>query len=107
MRRPLRSKHRPDPPRSPHQAFYVVALLSLWGAIASAGEQGGSPSLAALRVVPPRAVLRGPDAVQQLAVERIAEEAPAGDFSGKAEFSSSDSKVATVDAAGMIAAKGD
>jgi hypothetical protein len=57
----------------------------------------------ALRVFPVQAALRGPDAVQQLAVAEI----DGRDVTDRAEFATSDPKVATVDASGLITAQGD
>jgi hypothetical protein len=57
--------------------------------------------------VPERAVLRGPDAAQQLAVETIEASGPARDLTQSAAFASSDPKVVTVDRSGTIWARGD
>ena len=65
------------------------------------------PVAALVRVVPPRVVLRGPDSVQQLAVEIVAPDATVRDATRAAAFVSSDPKVAAVDASGTIAAQGD
>ena len=64
------------------------------GAVAATAEES-----AALRAVPDRVVLVGPDAVQQVAVE----EGEAGiDRTGAAEFASADPAVAVVDESGTI-----
>jgi hypothetical protein len=74
------------------------------GSVAAAGEVATQG--ARLGTVPDRPVLHGPDAVQQLAVELREADGRVRDATEKAEFASSDEGVATVDAAGMIAAKG-
>ena len=66
-----------------------------------------NPSDSRLRVVPERVVLSGPDAVQQVAVEAIEATGPARDLTQIAAFASSDPKVAAVDRAGTIWARGD
>ena len=65
---------------------------------------GAEPSL---RIFPAQTVLRGPDSVQQLAVEGSAADQAVLNLSGRAEFVSSDPKVATVDPSGLIEARGD
>jgi hypothetical protein len=73
-------------------------LAALLAGTASAQEAAGG-----LNVFPARAVLRGPDAVQQLVVEA----ADSRDVTGQAQYATSDPKVATVDASGTITARGD
>jgi hypothetical protein len=78
------------------RASWVIAGFVLVGLAPNirAGDQPSGP----LRVTPPIATLRGPDAAQQLVVE-----APDGsDLTESAEFASSDTKVAHVDPAGTI-----
>ena len=75
----------------------VLAVLSF----ASAAGAG------TLRVVPERALLRGPDAVQQIAVEEVSENAGPRDLTASASFVSSDPKVVEVDSSGTIWARGD
>ncbi len=58
-------------------------------------------------VVPPRAQLLGPDAVQQLAVDGLVEKDVRRDLTSGSAFQSANPAVATVDAAGTIVAKGD
>src|SRR4051812_15189364 len=87
---------------------WALAFWAGWVAIAGAAPSPTeAPQPGSLRVVPARAVLRGPDAVQQIAVERVSPEGTARDTTGGAEFATSDASVATVDAAGTIAARGD
>ncbi|QDV33979.1 DUF1549 and DUF1553 domain-containing protein [Tautonia plasticadhaerens] len=64
-------------------------------------SSSASPSL---RAVPDAAVLIGPDAVQQLAVEGVED---GRDRTSSASFSVGDEGVAVVDASGMISARGD
>src|SRR4051794_17569629 len=74
-------------------AVFVATISST--AVSRAGD--------ALRVVPAEVILRGPDAVQQLAVEGQ----DARDLTATADYISSDPKVATVDESGLIAVVGD
>jgi hypothetical protein len=60
-----------------------------------------------IEVQPAQAVLTGPDAVQQLAVDGILPDTTRRDLTAAAEFASSDSKVVTVSPAGTILARGD
>jgi hypothetical protein len=83
----------------------VLALLA--SASAGAGGADGFQGLTAVQVVPPRVLLRGPDAVQQLAVDGLAGDAPHRDLTLTASFESSDPAVASIDKAGMITARGD
>jgi hypothetical protein len=63
--------------------------------------------LTSLGVVPSRALLRGPDSVQQLAVDGVAPDASRRDLTLSASFVSSNPEVASVDRAGLITARGD
>ena len=65
------------------------------------------PSAKALRVVPADVVMRGPDSVQQLAVDLRTKAGSARDLTRQARFVSSDPRVATVDETGLITARGD
>jgi Protein of unknown function (DUF1549)/Protein of unknown function (DUF1553) len=60
-----------------------------------------------LRVAPADVVLRGPDAVQQLAVDGLSAGHEPRDVTRRAKFVSSDVRVATVDDSGLITACGD
>ncbi|WZO97359.1 DUF1553 domain-containing protein [Isosphaeraceae bacterium EP7] len=75
----------------------LVACISGIAGVAASEEPG-------IGVIPPKATLRGPDSVQQLAVENLQNH---GDVTAAAIFASSDEAVATVDAAGTVTAKGD
>lgn len=61
----------------------------------------------AVSVVPQRALLRGPDSVQQLAVEGLFLDKTRHDRTAEAVFVSSNPEVATVDSSGTISARGD
>lgn len=108
MRSPLSAK--------PWTGIYRMRTIRIVGlallGLSPLGVRGDSPKAEArpavsLRIVPARAVLRGPDSVQQLAVEEPQAGLSARDLTSQAEFVSSDPNVATVDASGTIAAKGD
>jgi len=60
-----------------------------------------------LRVVPSKVVMRGPDSVQQLAIDRLVGDQEPGDVTRTAGFESTDARVATVDDSGLITARGD
>jgi hypothetical protein len=55
-----------------------------------------------LRVFPPRIELHGPDSVQQLAVDGLAQQRDRFDLTGAARFESSDPAVAAVDERGFV-----
>jgi hypothetical protein len=91
---------------------WTARVLVVWGLWATAGwgetpERPERPAPSVLRVVPPRVVLRGPDSVQQLAVEALGGDSDAIDATTKAEFATSDPEVALIDPSGMISARGD
>src|SRR5487761_2013258 len=73
------------------------------------GESGpiDSRGVTAIEVVPPRAQLLGPDAVQQLAVDGLVGNDVRRDLTSGSAFQSANPAVATVDAAGTIVAQGD
>jgi len=62
---------------------------------------------ATIRTIPPKVTLKGPEAVQQLAIEVVQGEGIAVDVTSQAAFTSADPKVASVDASGVIVAAGD
>ncbi len=61
-------------------------------------RQGEKAAAVSIQVVPPKVLLRGPDSVQQLAVEAIGGDSAARDESAGAKFTTSDPKVAEIDA---------
>ncbi len=91
----------------------VVVSLMLGGANApstSAPTPAGPAEVASdltLRILPAKLVLRGPDAVQQLAIDALEKGGEAHDRTSQAEYRSSDPKVVTVDPTGMVIPKGD
>ncbi|MFO0950775.1 MAG: DUF1549 domain-containing protein [Isosphaeraceae bacterium] len=90
----------------PRRLYWALAITGACAAAAPVDTLASSP--ASLRVFPDRALLRGPDSVQQLAVDALEPDGSARDTTGSgAVFSSSDEKVATVDKKGMISATGD
>jgi hypothetical protein len=58
-----------------------------------------------LRVTPTQAVLRGPDSVQQLAIEGVGPEGACDDLTPSAQYESANPSVASVDSAGTISAQ--
>ncbi|MDB5349825.1 MAG: Ig-like protein [Planctomycetota bacterium] len=74
-----------------------LALLAMT-IVANVAEAGERP-----RVFPTKALLRGPDAVQQIAIESPDDR----DLAAKTIFTSSNPTVASVDASGLITATGD
>src|SRR4051812_30340031 len=87
----------PSAPR-PRARIGGLAALALVGLAAARGEPTppGGANLDTLRVTPARVALRGPDSVQQLAVEAIAAGVEVKDLTAEAQYTSSDPKVATV-----------
>ncbi len=82
-------------------------LVGLGLLAAGSALRAESPAVQSLKVVPAEATLRGPDSVQQIAVEGPTADAKLLDVTGTAAFLSSDPKVATVDKSGTITAQGD
>ncbi|MHC5538167.1 DUF1549 domain-containing protein, partial [Singulisphaera rosea] len=110
MRRALTAMVRPWSKTSLTWTSRIVLFtLSLSGTsmVRAEAPQGAEAGPATLRIVPPKAVLRGPDSVQQLAVESSKAGSSAHDVTGRAEYVSADPKVAAVALDGMISAKGD
>ncbi len=62
---------------------------------------------AALRLFPDKAVLTGPDAVQQLTVDFVRGTAAIADVTSRTSFTSTNTSVADVDSTGLIVPKGD
>jgi hypothetical protein len=87
---------------------FALGGVLIWGiALQAAFASADADSVEELRVIPAKAELRGPDAVQQLAVE--GRSAPQGilNLTAKARFVSSDEAVAVVDSSGLIRPVGD
>ncbi len=80
--------------------------LALAG-LSHAGIAATAEIPAAIAVIPPQATLRGPDAVQQLAVEGTFAGDVKRDVTVGAGFVSSNPSVVTVDSSGTVTAKGD
>ncbi len=83
-------------------AALVLVSLGVDPATSRAGEE-----IVSIAVVPSRAVLRGPDSVQQLAIDGLTARSTREDQTAQATFVSSNPAVATVDTLGTIAARGD
>lgn len=86
-------------------ALLLGALLPV--SVNSATETAKRPEPASLKVVPATILLRGPDSVQQLAIDGLTADRGVIDLTGRAQFVSSDPKVATVDGSGVVVAQGD
>jgi hypothetical protein len=85
-----------------------LAFLALTVVAGAAPDGSGpAPGPSALEVYPARAILRGPDSVQQLAVDGLFSDASRRDLTGAAAFDSSDPSVVTVDRSGTVSAQGD
>jgi len=84
--------------------------LALFAAALTARAPAGEltpPEPTGLRVVPATVLLRGPDAVQQVAVDGLIADREPRDVTREVRFESSDARVATVDDSGLITARGD
>jgi hypothetical protein len=84
----------------------VVAWSSLTARAAAAADDSRQVPLG-LRVVPATVILRGPEAVQQLAVDELLKGREPRDMTRQASFASSDPLVATIDETGLVTARGD
>jgi hypothetical protein len=105
---------RPVGARRRGMSRLAALIMSLTGflALPAIRTHAGSPEplrdqLSGLLVQPARVLLRGPDAVQQLAVDGLAAAAASRDVTTQARFESSAPNVATVDQSGLITARGD
>ena len=89
---------------------WLAAITGLVASTGSSRAEAPKPEPApvlGLTVFPTRAVLRGPDSVQQIAVDGVLADSSRRDLTTGSVFTSSDTAVATVDAAGTISARGD
>ncbi len=94
---------------------FLTSLLlgsSLFGFFAVSESKAGAVSaltegVTGVHVVPARALLFGPDSVQQLAVDGDSSNGSRRDLTSAVAFTSSNPDVATVDSAGTITARGD
>lgn len=87
-----------------------LILLTLLGGVARpacAAVPAAKPVPAALVLLPPSSTLTVPKAIQQLLVETRVGGAYTGDLTSRARFTSSDPRVAVVDAAGRVRAVAD
>ena len=73
-------------------ALWVFGLLGHSGL--AEGAEGQGDAVASLRITPAQAHLRGPDSVQQLAVEGLPAGSEATDLTPSAVYESSDPRVA-------------
>jgi hypothetical protein len=72
-----------------------------------AGGDSNDPVLASLKVTPVEVLLRGPDSVQQLAIDGRSGPSEARDVTRRVRYATSDEHVASVDETGLITARGD
>ena len=98
--------------RTGHNASFAVGLTAALVWISAAlpdvtAADPGEPSPASLRVTPAEALLRGPDAVQQLAIDALAHDREPRDVTRVTKFATSSDRVATIDDTGLITARGD
>jgi Protein of unknown function (DUF1553)/Protein of unknown function (DUF1549)/Bacterial Ig-like domain (group 2) len=113
MRRDVHAGERHRGCRGRCKRFLPVALMPalLVAGLISQRSAGASETTrsepTALRIVPPSALLRGPDSVQQLAVDGLCSGGEPRDLTRSATFQSSDQRVATVDGSGLITAQSD
>jgi hypothetical protein len=85
----------------------AVLALGLWLPVRDVAGAAAPAAVSSVVVVPSKAVLHGPDSVQQLAVEGVTTDAARPDLTSDATFVSSDTAVATIDPSGTISARGD
>jgi hypothetical protein len=72
-----------------------------------AAENPIATTPATITAVPATVGLRGPDAVQQLAIDGPSVEGRLADFTARATFQSADERVATIDPTGLVRPRGD
>ncbi|HEV3166324.1 MAG TPA: DUF1549 domain-containing protein [Isosphaeraceae bacterium] len=87
----------------------LVGLLTLVsvGSVAASPNEAPDKTVTAVRIIPAKVELRGPDAVQQLAVEGLATEDVLADLTPTAQYESSDPHVVATSAAGTLSAQAD
>ncbi|MFO0907958.1 MAG: hypothetical protein U0794_06280 [Isosphaeraceae bacterium] len=86
----------------------LAGLAALWVGFSVPGaraEVPAAPSVASIVVHPAQAVLRGPDAVQQIAVDGVLGDSIRRDITAGSSFHSSNPAVATVEPSGTITAR--
>jgi hypothetical protein len=81
----------------------MIAACVLTLSSASAGEQPAT----GLKILPPRPILTGPHASQQLVVEDVRAGQFTGDMTARAKFSSNNPQIAEVSPAGVVTPVGD
>ncbi len=86
-----------------HLAVIFAVILAAGGVRGAAGSEPGGR----LVVSPPRFVLRGPDVVQQLAVDLVVPAGPSSDATRQVQYASDHPGVATVDSTGLVTPAGD
>ena len=87
-------------------ALPILCVFS--AAAAHAGDSSKlTEGLTGVQLIPARAVLVGPDSVQQLAVDGETGDGSRRDLTTSVTFTSSDPKVATVDGAGTVTSRSD
>lgn len=99
---------RPTSTTRTNTVFWRVGLLALLpGAFESTASAATPAPAASLAIVPAKAILRGPDSVQQLAVEGVSADGERHDLTTGAKFESSNPSVVTVDPLGTVTSRGD
>jgi len=99
--------------RRPGRNGLILALMPWalgwvpWSTGRAAPKDPPEKGAVSLALTPARVVLRGPDSVQQLAVDGVSGAAQRHDVTHRATFVSSDPAVVSVDASGTIAARAD
>ena len=98
--------------RTGHNGSFAVGLTAALVWISAAvpavtAADPAEPNPASLRVTPAEALLRGPDAVQQLAIDGLAHDREPRNVTRQTKFATSSDSVATVDDTGLITARGD
>jgi hypothetical protein len=82
--------------------LWVCAAIAVGTPVSRAADNAPASPAKTLRAVPEKVLLRGPDAVQQIAVEGQQAGQTVRDVTGAVEFTSDKPAIATVDASGLI-----